>query len=504
MSNEIYELLKENGPGLTTDFISALTKKGIRRDAARKRIQRALNQGQYKRLAGVRFEKNVRFIYLEDQYGDRRFWEKFEEACYRAGKSYWAAIVSLKSRGGIVPIELFPRVAGSPLARARQLSPDRILERLLEVNLLERNSEGEREYVYFKPYYYPLDSLSRIRANELAEGIALLGIKDWARRLGFGSYNKFAMRYEADPPTVSGVVWDLAAPSYMRPLVSVRNRRAVPGFFVCDINLRDVIKRKEAEAFIRKCDLAAGPQKVSPILPMMVAHVFSPKAFTLLREKGILAVTLRSIFGEELADALLGLVEMLTDLGKKISVDPDQLVKVMNSLSKIEGASNNLRGHLFELVIGSVVNDVEDGYLKTGEQLRDLESSRMVEIDVQLDRGVDESVLIIECKAKNPGARVSKKDIKKWYLDRVPLIYSIMSNGGTYTEKPFHFELWSNGQFAASGLAWLKEQKMDMGGYTLGWKEGPALKAYAKGVSNTSLRRMLNEHYFRHPLVNVK
>lgn len=498
MSDEIYELLRANGPGLTTEIISALIDKGVSNAAARKRVQRA--QGKYERFAGLRFEKNARFIYLEDQYGDQRFWEKFEKACYRAGKSYWATIVTLNSRGGIVPLELFPRVAGAPAARTGQLSPSRILERLSAVNLLEEFSEGEREYVRFKPYSYQYDSLPQLRANELAEEIALMGIKDWARKIGFGSYGKFATRYEAKPPVVSGITWDLTAPSYMRPLVSVRNSKAVPGFFACDINLRGVVEKAEAEAFLRKCDLAAAPQNVPPIMPMMVGHVFETEALSLLKGKGILAVSLRNLFGEELAEALRELVEMLTDLGRKISGDPDQLVKVMNSLSKIKGASDNLLGDLFELVIGSIVKDVEKGYLKTGEQRMDMASGRTAEIDVQLDRGVEKGVLVIECKAKNPRARVSEQDIKKWYQDRVPLIYSILSNGGTYTEKPFRFELWSNGEFSASGLSWLTKQKADFGGYTVGWKEGPELKLYADKAESKSLRDMLNEHYFRSAL----
>ncbi len=501
MSDDIYELLTKNGPGLTTEIISALTGKGISGVAARKRVQRA--QGRYERFAGIRFEKNARFIYLEDQYGDQRFWENFEEACHQAGKSYWAAITTLKSRGGVAPLKLFPRVAGTPSARKGQLSPDRILERLSKVHLLEEFSEGEREYVRFKPFYFPRASLSQVRANELAEEIALLGIKDWARRIGFGSYGKFATRYEADPPVVSGITWDLTAPSYMRPLVSVRNGAAIPGFFACDINLRDVIRKAEAEAFLRKCDMAAAPQKVSPILPMMVGHVFETEALSLLKGKGILAVSLRNLFGEELAEALCELVEMLTDLGRKISGDPDRLIRVMNSLSKIKGASDNLLGDLFELVIGSVVKDVEGGYLKTGERGRDTKSGREAEIDVQLDRGADKGVLVIECKAKNPRARVAESDIKNWYEDRVPLIYSILSNGGTYTEKPFRFELWSNGQFSASGLSWLKKQQSDFGGYTIGWKEGPGLKVYADKAKNKSLRDMLNEHYFRSALKKV-
>ncbi|WP_220150797.1 hypothetical protein [Thalassospira xiamenensis] len=479
----------------------ALTKAGLSESAARKRIQRAADQ--YERFAGVRFEKNARFIYLKAQYGDQRFWDKFESACYQAGKSYWSTVVTLKARGGVTPLDLFARVAGAPAARKGQLSADRILERLQKINLLNVIEDGERKYVCFKPLHYHRDSLPELRANELAEGIALIGVKDWARKIGFGSYGKFASRYEEKEPLVSGILWDLTAPSYMRPLVSIRGGRAIPGFIVCDINLRGVIGKAEAEAFIRKCDLAASPQKVPPILPMLVGHVFESEALTILKGKGVLAITLGNLFGEELAQALRDLVTMLTDLGAKISGNPDLLPRVINTLSKIQGAADNMLGDLFELVIAGVVKDIEGGYLKTGEVRTHAISGQQAEIDVLLDRGNDKGVLVLECKAKKPNARVSEADIRKWYNNRVPLIYSILSNDGYYTGKPFRFELWSNGSFAQSGLKWLKEQKTDFDGYSIGWKQAEDLKNYTDKVKNKSLKDMLNEHYFRSALKKV-
>lgn len=501
MPNEIQSLLQDFGPGLTSDLISVLVENGLSSAAARKRIQRA--EDDYSRMAGLRFEKNARFIYLTEQYGSRQFWDKFEKACYGSGKSYWGALTTLKAKGGVVPLSHFPRVAGTPAARKGQLSPARVLERLKAVNVLEEFEEGERAYVRYRPFFLGIENMAVSLANEIAEDVALEGIKDWARRIGFGSFGKFAIRGDEQPPQVAGITWDLTAPSYIRPLVSVSQKGVKPGFLVCDISLFGSIERPEAEAFLRKCDLASAPVGMPPIMPMIVGHVFSTDALELLKGKGILAITLRNLFGEELAQALRELVVMLTDMGARASVNPDHLLKVMNSLTQIEGGSSNLRGALFELVIGSLVKDVENGYLKTGDRRQDLVSGRKAEIDVQLDRGEQAGVLVIECKAKNANSRVSESDIRKWYGDRVPLIYSILTNGGSYKGKPFRFELWSNGDFSASGLKWLTEQPLVMDGYTVGWRDGKALKQYADKAKNTSLRTMLNDYYFHSPLRRV-
>lgn len=497
MTTDFERLLRIKGPGLTSDIIDEMVKDGLSPATARKRIQRG--EASYNRLAGLRFEKNARFIYLDEQYGTQIFWERFEEACSRSGKSYWATIAVLRAKGGKVPVAMFSRITGAPLARKGQLSPVRIFERLEAVNLLKKISEGEREYIQFKPPYFGQDELQVVQANEIAETIALHGIMDWARRIGFGSYSKFELRDNEVQPAVSGIIWDLTAPSYIRPLVSVTSGTARPGFLVCDINLRNEIEEKEALAFVRKCDMAAAPKKIPPIMPMLVGHVFTAEALQILKGKGILAATLRNLFGEELAATLKELVVMLTDLGARISANPDLILKVMKTLSKISGESDNLRGALFELVIGALVKDVEDGFLTTGQRLIEFTTGRKAEVDVQLNRGVEKGNLIIECKAKNPGARVSEAELKKWYEDRVPLIHSILSNDPRLPQI-FEFELWTNGEFSKSSLKWFNAQRKKFDGYSVAIKSGADLKTYARHAKNSSLRDTLNEYYFRSAL----
>ncbi len=80
------DLLRELGPGLTTRYIAELVATGVSETAARKRVQRASDD--YQRLAGIRFEKNARFIYRPEDYGDILFWTRLEEAFYTHGKSY--------------------------------------------------------------------------------------------------------------------------------------------------------------------------------------------------------------------------------------------------------------------------------------------------------------------------------------------------------------------------------------------------------------------------------
>lgn len=66
------DLIRELGLGLTTRHIAELVATGVSDVAARKRVQRAGDK--YQRLAGIRFEKNARFNYRPEDYGDVVFW----------------------------------------------------------------------------------------------------------------------------------------------------------------------------------------------------------------------------------------------------------------------------------------------------------------------------------------------------------------------------------------------------------------------------------------------
>ncbi|MFO0109889.1 MAG: hypothetical protein ACK52W_05065, partial [Alphaproteobacteria bacterium] len=490
MSESSTAILKRLGPSLTSDVISAMVAAGASPTAARQRVTRA--QQDYTRLAGIRFTKNARFIYLPEQFGTHEYWAGLERAFYKAGKSYWNALVTLRSRGGVCPSYLFPTITSAPLLRKGQLSPDHLKERLSAIQLIkETDDETIGSYVEFVPHSFSKINTTKIQALLIAEHVALYGIREWARRLGFGSFGKFSIRGDEKPPIVAGMMWDLSAPSYFRPLLRVIEGKAKPGFIVCDINMNNVVSKDAVEAFVRKCDMASAPPSMPPIMPILVGQGFSEEGFSMAKQKGILAITTSALFGESISKALDDLIKLLSDTGATAAINPAHLEKVMNSLTTIEGAAHNIRGSLFEFVIGSLVKDVEDGYLKVSEKKLHISTGRHAEIDVYLDRGEEKGILIIECKSKLPNARVSIEEVKKWYSDRVPLIYDILSNDGSYKDKHYSFEIWSNGPFNDDAVEWLEAQKLKFPHYTLGWRDGVQLKVYADKASQSSLRQIL-------------
>ena len=503
MVEPVSSLLKRVGPCLTSDLIREYEALGLSPVAARKRVNRA--GYEVTKLAGLRFSKNARFIYLDAQFGKDPFWEGLERAFQAAGKSYWCALVALRARGGQCLAEHFPIISGAPAARKGQMSPDRIFERLEAIQMLRKveGAAGESARIMFRPMSFHIGSETELNALLLAESVVLHGLREWVRRFGFGSYNKVRTRSDPEGALVSGIAWDLSAPSFVRPLMSVSAGKVKNGFFVCDVNLEGVISKDYVEAFVRKHDMASAPMAVGAIMPMLVGHVFAEDAFSLGKQKGILMLTVGNMFGEDISRALKELVALLCDLGARAAVDPKKIEAVMSVLTKFEGAATNVRAALFEVVIGSLVKEVEGGYLKIGEKKVNYADGREIELDVQLDRGKDDGVLVIECKSKIPGARVGLEEVRKWYEDRVPLAYAILSNDGAYDDKPFRFEFWTNGPINDDAVEWLEAQNHDFIGFSTGWRDGEAVKAYAGKAASSIYRKLLKEHYFNHPLSKV-
>lgn len=502
---EIVDLLKAHGPSLTSEIIAKLRDNGVSDAAARQRVTRALPK--LERLAGLRFSKNARFIYLEDQWGTAEFWIALERAFKAAGLSYWGAVVGLKARGGRCPIEMFPIVCGTPRARQRQLSPERVLERLKAINFLEEQKDPatNQSYVVFKAGHYHVDSIEKTRARLIAEGVALQAVRNWARKIGFGSYGAFKLRGDEQLPEVAGVAWDLSAPSYFRPLVSARTGAIKPGFLVCDLSLDGPTGVESVELFIRKHDIASAPTNVAPIMPLLIGHVFSQDAFDNAKRSGILACTIEDLFGRDIAKALEDLIQLLSDAGATAAVNSEYLERVLTALTKIEGAEKNVRSALFELVVGSLVKEVHGGYLATGVRMNDKVTHEQAEIDVLLHDDKKETLLIIECKAKSPGSYVSETEVRRWYENRIPLLQRILRQNPRYTNSTMRFELWTNGTLAHSAATWLDAMPYDFDTHSIGRVEGQQMKVVAaQAPAESRTLKILNEHYFKHPLAKAQ
>jgi hypothetical protein len=500
----VESILQAIGPCLSSRLCAALEEHGLSAQAARQRVSRA--GSAVKRLQGLIFPRGVRFLYHESTFNSHAYWEALVRDVGQAAPAYAAAIAALEARGGVVPLAHFDIISGSPVLQKGQIASATVLERLTAVRLVEQiEIPGVGSCVALDGNgHFGRASDTVLKARLRTEQILLLAVKDWARKLGVGSYNKIALRDDgAEPPKVGTVRWDLAGPSYLSPMVSrEKSGRPRPGFFVCDAVVGERIDDGAIAAFTRKCDLLGYLRRVAPILPLLIADRFTHEALQLGRSRGIIMATPGTLFGREVAEGLASLLTTLTKAAAVAARNPEVVGELFEKLSGIEGAASNLRGALFEMIVGHCVQKCEDGLIDIGKLLADKKTGKTAEVDVFRVKE-DREVWCYECKAHQPTEVVDLDTVTHWVKDRIPVMQAALRAEGRFQGNKFHHEFWTCGTFDPDALTFMEQAAGATKKYAIGWKDGPAVRKYAAQIKRSSVLKVLDEHFFNHPLTRV-
>ena len=497
-SAEISDLLAEVGPALTTDLARHLMAQGVSYAAARQRISRRSEEVRV--LHGLPFPRRSRFIYLESQFGTKEYWDALIQAISVASPSYASALTGLRMRGGFLPTQYFHIASGAPVRQTGQLASSLILDRLLSVDLVSSEAvDGIGECVVLggRRFLDPT-AVSLVRARLLTEALLLDAIRAWLGRMNMASPSVTTIRGDSKAPQFATYLFDLCGPSYLSPLVRNRKGKRDPGFFVADVIVGKDLNTEEVKPFIRKCTTLAQLKRVRPFVPMLIADNFSPEALHECRSRGIIATRPETLFGKDVALALNDLFQALTKAAAIAAASPDRIEKLFGSLSAIEGAAGNLRGALFEVMVGHVVHAIEGGSIDIGVLVTDLQNSCRAEVDVRLVR--EKVVKIYECKGYQPSNLVSETEVEDWLKKKVPTIYNAHAHEPRFQDCRLKFEFWTCGGYHEKAIEKLKVAQHRTRKYDIDWKDGLQVHRYLAQLKSPGIRKIFNEHYLKHPL----
>jgi hypothetical protein len=505
IGSSVEQILKNEGPCLSSRLVAALEAQGVTPQAARQRVSRA--NGPVKRLQGLVFPRGARFFYHQSSFNSSDYWDALLRDIAEASPAYAPAMAALIARGGIVPLAHFHILSGAPILQRGQIASSTVLERLLNVRLVNQQEVAGVGPCIVLAANGTLDHDSDevFRARLLTEKILLLAVKDWARKLGAASYNKITLRDEnAEPPKVGTFRWDLAGPSYLAPMVRRQaGGKPNPGFLVCDAIVGAALDEKAITAFVRKCQLLGYLRRVPPVLPLLIADRFTREAFQLGRSHGIMMATPGTLFGREVAQGLAALLGTLSKAAAVASQNPAIIGELFDKLSGIEGAASNMRGALFEMLVGHCVQKQEDGLIDIGKSLVDPAGGKSADVDVFRVKEHRE-VWCYECKGHQPTEIVDLNAMEHWITDRVPVMHGALKQESRFKGSKFYYEYWTCGSFAPDAIAYLEKVSAKTKKYALGWKDGPAVRAYAAKIRPSTVLKVLDEHYFKHPIARVE
>lgn len=467
--------------------------------AARQRLSRLPEDVRI--LRGLRFARGSRFIYLDHQFGTEEYWDALIRAIDTANPAYAAALNGLRSRGGIIPSDHFDIISGSPLRQSRQLPSSAVLQGLISVGLVKRQVlAGVGEFIYLagKDVTDVSGVSKNLHPRLVTEKVLLEAMRTWVGRMNLASPKVTTIRDDTPAPQFATFRFDLSGPSYVRPLVRIRKGKALPGFLVADVVVGRELTEGHISPFLRKCTLLSHLRKIRPFLPILAADSFTPAALRACRGRGIMAITPDTLFGRDVARGLAELLETMSNAAAIAAAAPERLEDLFGRLGKIEGAAGNLRGALFELVVGHMVRSIEGGSIDIGVLVRNPEDQRYAEIDVRHVK--EREVSLYECRGHQPTTRVRLAAVQTWLEQKVPTIYGALRQAGRFEDSRFRFEYWSCGTFDDDALATLADAKRRTRRYSIDWKDRTAIETYAGKLQAPGVRKILNEHYFDHPL----
>jgi len=495
MSDAVVDYLQLNGPTLSSVITEYLVQSmGLSSEAARKRVSRT--RGDVRRLAHITFPRKARFIYLKQQFGSPDFWTNLVTALRVTRSAYGHAIAAMMEHDGVVPERLFPIICGAPIKQQKHLAAETICSRLIDAKIFQRVTlptigssislvQGEGHYDAQGAY---------VRARLITESILLTAVKDWLRKLGIVSYGQVATRDDEELPRVGTFAWDLTAPSYLGHMVRFgSDGNPKPGFVVCDVHLDKTLSIEGVWPFVHKCRTLRSLPKIGACMQIFVADKYEPDAFALLKENGIIPATIRNLFGEEIAEGLSQLTSVLHNAAT-VSLDPVKFDDLFTRLNKIEGASNQLRGTLFEFLAAELARQHLSHNVRMNSILK--ANGKEAEADV-IAVQANKTVTFIECKGYSPYGRIPLKHMERWLQHNVPVFYAYTKAHPEWKNLKIEFEFWATAPLEDEAIAMFTAAAATIkpSRYTVRLRTNPDIALLCKATNDDGLLTAFQKHY---------
>lgn len=485
---DLIESLVKTRPCRSSHLVKKLIEiENISPEAARKRISRV--KSPIVRFDSINLPNKEFIYYYEGQQGNPQFFSYLSDILIETNSSAGRALIALRIADGAIPLSIFAKSSGTAIGSqsAKHTSFRKVLSQLNELNLahvITGSSDEEIVCLHGKT-----DIPRKQQAVLLVEDIVLSIVKQWVANLGLGSFNKIKTREES--PTFGIFAWDIVAPSYISGVVKYKNGEIINGFIVGDIVLNTKLTSKLLRPFFYKLDSLNYQKNIRPFMALIIAEYFDSEALNQLRKRGVIIASPKTILGKENSELIQSLIKSIDNATLTIKDKPSELFEIIRKLSKIEGASLNLRSVLLDFIIARIYSiqgftcDIRHKIL-TNNGLR-------AEIDVVAHRY--DSVICVEGKAVAPGNKVNKNEIKKWVEKSFPRIKSWL-NESEHSDKVKRMEFYSSTEFDDDALIYAKEIEAKYQKIKINFLNSTYILNELKNLKQKSLIEIFKEQFF--------
>lgn len=478
--NRIEMVLKQHGPMLSGQLYEYLANQyHMSNVAARKALSRS--QEPVLKNRKFPFPNNQVFVYLDSQRRTYNYRKKLYSSLKSKSASVSRIILALENSGGKISKNMLSIYSGLPIAPLDgHIAFQDLIKMLVSEGIILQDNDNYKlsyEYSHFRideGVFNSNDVLCQIVSSDFAE---------WSKKLGLVSYR--AVSSYPVSARLSSFNWFLSGPSYVYPLF-VNNKN---GFIVADVLLKENADKRDVSYFVSKVSIIRNSNSNCIFAPILLVNRVSEDAFYYLKEHNIMIFALKDLFDESYAESLFEIRHVLNNALFIIQNNPEAIDRLLERIRKIEnGSINNLRGALFECMVGHLFYKIGVNNLRMNTKVIS-SNGKEYEMDVLFHK--DNICRVIECKAyKSP---VDEKYIDSWLRERIPsYIEWIRKYDPNHKIK---FELWSLGGYTAEAKTRLEALNHKYKKCVIDYWDYGQIYDFADELGETVFKKQLKEFF---------
>jgi len=477
----IENILKKNGPMMSNELSQAVQSKfSIPYNTASQRVTRSKD---IKKIKGF-FVSNLALCYLQIHLENGLLFKALTKSLFLNGRKYWYTLNALLLHGGIINQKFLECYTNYPIIALKGHLPFKlIMQKFVSADILVYNGE----YYIFSPKLVKINVNSiSYKAIEIIKEDILNNFNTLTKNTGlisyhtgekFGEFGKFKWGFKG-VSNISGLM-----------------QKDKPGFLLADIIIGTPIKENDVLFFIEKLKHIHSFKNASRIIPFLLVDDLNKDALIILKKHGIAVGLISELFGQKYADTLKELITVLNNAGASLKSSPDKYLDLIKELKKYnEGLANNIRGTLFEFVVGHIHSVDSNSSIDLGREI--FENNSRHEMDVLAN--YNDKIIIAECKAQK--SQIDLETIEKWVGKKIPAFKSWFDKQETWKKKRLEFEYWSTSGFTKETLEKLEHISSSSKRYKVTYFQASDIIAKAKLMKNKKLKEALDD-FFLNPKV---
>ncbi len=475
---EIENILKTNGPMMSGKLAGLLANKNkIPFNTASQKITR---DNSFKKLKGF-YSSGQSFCYSDKHSTEPDFFEKLLFSMEEFGRKYWYCLNAINMTGGIINRRFLECYTNYPILPLKSHVPfTEVLQRFVTNRILIFSGD-----FYLLPPGFKTSQVNFLQYStiEMVKDDILNNFNSLTKNIGLISYNTGELFSE-----FGKLRWGFKGVCPIKGLKTNGNF----GFVVADILFGQSIYKKDVRFFIDKVATVQNFKNASRIIPILLVDDLERDALTSLKQNGIVVGFIRELFGQKYADTLRDLVTVLNNAGASLKSEPEKYLDLINELKKYNtGLANNIKGTLFEFVIGHIHSVNSNSSIELGREV--FENNSRHDIDVLAV--YPDKVVFAECKAIK--GQVKKDQVEKWATEDIPAFRKWANNQDAWRNKKLEFEYWATNGYEEDAGDILKKISTTSTHIKVSYFLGEDLRKKALEMKNKKLKEAIDNYFLK-------